>query len=313
MKFNLFLPTGFGSDLSSFSDPVDAVERIIQLAQTAESVGFAEVWLPDHLQTIPPSNRYLFEAWTLLTAVARATTRIRVGQLVTGNGYRNPALQAKMASTLDVLSGGRLTFGIGAGWYEADYAAFGYEFPAAGRRLRELREAVQVIQSLWTDEVSDFTGEFYSLKNAMVQPKGVQTPRIPLMIAGGGEKVTLRIVAEFADVCNLMTSPADIERKLQILRKHAADVGRDAGSIRVTATTGALVTDTDEAAQAQLHPSMGAFYPGDFASYLLYGTPETVRARVTAYEKAGVDELVVGFHQSTDPGAIRDFAEIVGL
>jgi len=170
-----------------------------------------------------------------------------------------------------------------------------------------------VIQSLWTDDVSDFTGEFYSLKNAMVQPKGVQTPRIPLMIAGGGEKVTLRIVAEFADVCNLMTSPADIERKLQILRKHAADVGRDAGSIRVTATTGALVTDTDEAAQAQLHPSMGAFYPGDFASYLLYGTPETVRARVAAYEKAGVDELVVGFHQSTDPGAIRDFAEIVGL
>jgi F420-dependent oxidoreductase-like protein len=313
MKFNLFLPTGFGADLSSFKDPVEAVEHVIQLAQTAEAAGFSEVWLPDHLQTIPPSNAYLFESWTLLTAVARATSTIRIGQLVTGNGYRNPALQAKMASTLDALSAGRLTFGIGAGWYQADYDAYGYEFPGAGQRLRELREAVQVIQSLWTEEVTNFTGEFYTLKNAYAAPKGVQEPRIPLMVAGGGEKVTLRIVAEFADVCNLMTSPAEIERKLRILRTHAADVGRDFGSIKVSATTAALLAETDEEAQAQLDPSMGAFYAGDFASYLLYGTAETIQERITAYEKAGVDELVVGFHHVTDLDAIREFAKLVGL
>ncbi|MEU4392635.1 TIGR03560 family F420-dependent LLM class oxidoreductase [Kribbella sp. NPDC023855] len=313
MKFNLFLPTGFGGELASFSDPAEAAERVIQLAKTAEAVGFSEVWLPDHLQTIPPSAAPVFEAWTLLTAVARETSTIRVGQLVTGNGYRNPALQAKMASTLDALSAGRLTFGIGAGWYQADYDAFGYEFPGAGQRLRELREAVQVIQSLWTDEVTNFSGEFYTLKNAYGEPKGVQQPRIPMMIAGGGEKVTLRIVAEYADACNLMTSPAEIDRKLQILRRHAEEVGRDVSTIRVTATTAALLSGTDEEAQALLHPSMGAFYAGDFASYLLYGTPETVQARVKAYEKAGVDELVVGFHHATEPDAIREFAEVVGL
>ncbi|WP_020385059.1 TIGR03560 family F420-dependent LLM class oxidoreductase [Kribbella catacumbae] len=313
MKFNLFLPTGFGADFAAFSDPAQAAERVIQLAQTAEAVGFSEVWLPDHLQTIPPSAGYLFEAWTLLTAIARETTTVRVGQLVTGNGYRNPALQAKMASTLDALSAGRLTFGIGAGWYQPDYDAFGYEFPAAGQRLRELREAVQVIQSLWTEEVTNFSGEFYTAKNAYAEPKGVQEPRIPMMIAGGGEKVTLRIVAEFADACNLMTSPAEIERKLRILRRHADEVGRDLDSIRVTATTAALLSGSDEEAQGQLHPGMGAFYAGDFASYLLYGTAETVQARVKAYEKAGVDELVVGFHHSTDPDAIREFAEVIGL
>ncbi|GAA1679778.1 LLM class F420-dependent oxidoreductase [Kribbella yunnanensis] len=313
MKYNLFLPTGFGSDFTAFKDPVEAAERVIELARTAEKSGFSEVWLPDHLQTIPPSDGYLFEAWTLLTAVARATDTIRVGQLVTGNGYRNPALQAKMASTLDVLSHGRLTFGIGAGWYEADYDAFGYEFPTAGQRLRELREAVQIIQSLWTDEVTNFDGKFYTLKNAYAQPKGVQEPRIPLLVAGGGEKVTLRIAAEFADACNLMTSPAEVERKLQILRAHAADVGRDFASIRITVTTAALLTDTDKAAQALLHPSMGAFYPGDFASYLLYGTPETIRNRIAAYEQAGVTELAVGFHHSTDPKAIQEFAQAVAL
>lgn len=313
MKFNLFLPTGFGADFAAFKDPVEAVERVIKLAQTAEAAGFSEVWLPDHLQTIPPSNEYLFEAWTLLTAIARETSTIRIGQLVTGNGYRHPALQAKMASTLDVLSGGRLTFGIGAGWYQADYDAFGYEFLGAGQRLRQLREAVQVIQSLWTDELTTFDGAFYTVKDAYAQPKGVQEPRIPLMLAGGGEKVTLRIVAEFADACNLMASPAEVDRKLEILRRHAAEVGRDFGSIRITATTAALLAETDEAAQAQLHPSMGAFYPGDFGSYLLYGTAETIRERIEAYEKVGVSELVVGFHRATDPDAIHEFAQVVGL
>ncbi|MET7283719.1 LLM class F420-dependent oxidoreductase [Kribbella sp. NPDC005582] len=313
MKFTLFLPTGFGADFASINDPTEAAERIIELARTAEDAGFSEVWLPDHLQTIPPSNGLLFEAWTLLTAVARATSTIRVGQLVTGNGYRNPALQAKMASTLDVLSGGRLTFGIGAGWYQADYDAFGYEFPGAGQRLRELREAVQIIRSLWTEEVTDFDGEFYRLKGAYSQPKGVQEPHIPLLVAGGGEKVTLRIVAEYADACNLMTSPAEVERKLQILRDHAAAVGRDFDSIRVSVTTAALLADSDEAALAALQPSMGAFYPGDFGSYLLYGTADTVRARIDAYARAGVTELAVGFHNSLDPDAIRQFAKVVGL
>lgn len=313
VKFSLFLPTGFGQDLAGFSDPQQALDVLIELVRTAEETGFEAVWLPDHFQTIPASQAFMFESWSLLAALAGHTDRIRIGQLVSGNGYRNPALQAKIASTVDVLSKGRLTFGIGAGWYERDYDAYGYPFGDAPERLRRLREAVQIIQSLWTNDVTTFDGKYYQLREAINQPRGIQQPRIPMMIAGGGEKVTLKLVAQYADAGNVMVSPEEAERKFSILRDHCDAVGRDYDSIRRTVTTHCLITDTDEEAQAALSPAMGAFYPGDFGSYLLYGTTETVRRRIEAYAASGVQELVVGFHQSTDPEAIRRFAkEFVG-
>jgi F420-dependent oxidoreductase-like protein len=308
LTFSLFLPTGFGQELASFDDPVQAFDTLADLATTAEQNGFEAVWLPDHFQTIPPSDAYLFESWTLLTALAARTERIRLGQLVTGNGYRNPALQAKMASTLDVVSNGRLTFGIGAGWWQRDYDAFGYEFKGPPERLRELREAVQVVKSLWTEDVTNFEGRHYRLVDAINQPRGVQDPHIPIMIAGGGEKVTLKIVAEYADACNVMDSPASVERKYSILKDHCVAVGRDYETIRRSVTTACFLTDTEAEAQAALSPGMGAFYPGDFGSYLLYGTADTIRKRIQAYEESGVQELIVGFHQATDPVAIRRFA-----
>ena len=313
LEFSLFLPTGFGQELAPFDDPVEAAGVIRSLAETAEETGFAAVYLPDHLQTVPPSEAFLFESWSLLTSLAAQTDRIRVGQLVSGNAYRNPALQAKIASTVDVLSNGRLTFGIGAGWYERDYEAFGYPYGDAPERLRRLREAVQVIKSLWTNEVTTFDGTYYQLVDAVNQPRGVQQPHIPMMIAGGGEKVTLKIVADYADACNLMASPAEVERKLGILRKHCETAGTDYDRIRRTVTTGCLVTETDEAAQQALSPEMGLFYPGDFGSYLLYGTVDTVRRRIAAYEAAGVQELMIGFHDGVNPEAIRRFAkEFIG-
>jgi F420-dependent oxidoreductase-like protein len=305
LKFSLFLPTGFGQDLAGFTDPHQAYAVLVELVRTAEESGFDAVYLPDHLQTVPPSQAYLFESWSLLAAMTGYTDRIRIGQLVSGNGYRNPALQAKIASTVDVISGGRLTFGIGAGWYERDYEAFGYEFPSGPERLRQLREALQVIRSLWTADVTDFDGEYYKLVQAVNQPQ----PRIPLMVAGGGEKVTLKLAAEYADLCNVMVSPAEAARKFTILKEHCEKVGRPYDEITRTVTTACLLADTDEEAQAQLNPGMGLFYPGDFASYLLYGTSDTVRERIAAYEAAGVQELIVGFHQSLDPEALRVFAK----
>lgn len=313
LQFSLFLPVGFAQELGQFDDPVAAAERLVDLVKTAEEVGFEAVWLPDHLQTIPPSQAYLFESWTTLAALAGQTSRIRIGQLVSANGYRNPALQAKMASTVDVLSKGRLTFGIGAGWYQPDYDAFGYEFPDGPDRLRELREAVQIIQSLWTQDVTNFDGSYYRVSGAMNQPRGVQQPRIPMMIAGGGEQVTLKLVAEFADACNVMESPAGVERKFAILKRHCETVGRDYDTILRTATNHCLMTDTDELAREALPQEMGAFYPGDFGSYLLYGTADTIRRRIAAYEAVGVQQLAVGFHQATETEAIRRFAkEFIG-
>jgi len=306
LDFSVFLPVGFGQELSGFTDPVQAADAIVELARTAEECGYAAVYVPDHLQTAPPSQAFLFESWSLLTMLAARTERIRLGQLVSGNSYRNPALQAKIASTVDVLSRGRLTFGIGAGWYEPDYRAFGYEFGDGPDRLRHLREAARIIRLLWTQDVTTYEGKYYQLQNAINQP---QRPHIPLMIAGGGEKVTLKIVAESADACNLMVSPEEIERKLGILRAHCEAVGRDYESIRRTATTSCLIAETDEEAQAQLSPAMGAFYSGDFGSYLLYGSAETVARRIEAYAAAGVQELIVGFHHATSPDAIRAFSK----
>ncbi len=295
LEFGIFLPAGFGGELGAFDDPAEAAERVVELARTAEECGFAAAWLPDHLQTIPPSSAPVFESWSLLAALARDTDRIRIGPLVSSNSYRNPALQAKIASTVDVLSGGRLTMGIGAGWYEPDYEVFGYEFGDAPGRLRALRDGVRVIKEIW--------------EHPTTFPRGVQQPTIPLLIAGGGERVTLKLVAEYADACNVMVSPAEAARKYAVLREHCEAAGRDYATIRRTATTACLIAGSDEEARAALSPGMGAFYLGDFASYLLYGTADTVRRRIAAYEEAGVQQLIVGFHEATDPEAIRRFAK----
>jgi F420-dependent oxidoreductase-like protein len=308
MKFSLFLPTGFGHEFADHSDPVEAFETIAELARTADDVGFETVWAPDHFQPLPVSDDFVFESWTTLAALARDTRRVRIGQLVTGNGYRNPALQAKMASTLDVLSGGRFTFGIGAGWYEADYCAFGYEFVDGPERLRRLNEAVQIIRSMWTEPRTTFAGRYYTVTDAVNEPKGVQRPHIPMMIAGGGEKVTLKIVARYGDAANLMEPPESLKRKYEILRRHSDTVGRDYTEITRTATTFSLIADSDEAARAAVPPGLSAVFPGDVGEYGLVGTLDTVRDRVAAYEAAGVQELVIAFHDALNPKALPEFA-----
>src|SRR5258707_12144212 len=153
-------------------------------------------------------------------SLARDTSNIRIGQMVTCNNYRHPALLAKMASTVDVLSHGRLNFGIGAGWYEHEYRAYGYAYPDAPERLRQLREAVQVIRAMWTREEATFEGKYYQVRGAINQPKGVQQPHIPLLIGGDGEKVTLKLVAQYAEACNVVDDPASVKQKLAVLKQH---------------------------------------------------------------------------------------------
>jgi F420-dependent oxidoreductase-like protein len=308
IQFSVFLPSGFGQDFARIPDPIAAFETLSRVAAAADELGYETLWVPDHLTTIPPSQEIVFEAWSLITALARDTARIRLGQLVTGNGYRNPALQAKMASTVDVISRGRLTFGIGAGWYEPDYAGYGYEFGSAGERLRRLEEAVQIILSLWTDAEATYEGKYYRVSGAVNQPKGIQSPHVPMMIAGGGEKVTLRLVAKYGDACNVIESPARLEHKYAVLKKHCDDLGRDYHTIRRTATTLCIIRDTDEEARAQIPPGAEFAYPGDLGRYGLVGTVDTIRDRIAAYEAAGVQELAIGFEDPTSVGHVRQFA-----
>src|SRR6266571_1107148 len=214
LTYGLYLAQGFAHELAGFKNPVEAYETLTRWAQTADQSGYASVWIPDHFLTVPPSQAMVFESWTLAAALARDTKRVRIGQMVTGNSYRNPALQAKMASTVDVLSHGRLTFGIGSGWFEHEYRAYGYDYPDAPTRLRYLREAVQIILKMWTDEEATFEGKYYQVRGAINQPKGVQKPHIPLLIGGSGEKVTLKLVAQYGDACNLTGDLPAIQRKL---------------------------------------------------------------------------------------------------
>ena len=310
MNFSVFLPTGFAREFTRVPDPVDAYNTLTNLALAAEAAGYETLWAPDHLTTIPPSHDMVFEAWSVITALARDTSRIRLGQLVTSNSYRNPALVAKIASTVDVLSNGRLTFGIGAGWYQPDYVQYGYAFGSASERLRRLEEAVQIIRSLWTEPETTFQGTYYQVSGAVNEPKGVQKPHVPLMIAGGGEKVTLRLVAQYADACNIMDSPEVVKRKYATLERHCERVGRDYSEVWRTATTLVIIRDTDEAARALVPPGIDFAFPGDIGSYGLVGTVNTIKERLAAYMDAGVQELALGFEDPTSVDQIRQFAEL---
>ncbi len=304
---SIFLPTGFGGELGA-RDPVAAYGFLESLVTVADAEGFETAWILDHVQTAPPSQANLFECWTLTAALLRATSRLRVGQLVTGNGYRNPALLAKMASTADVIGNGRLTFGIGAGWYEPDYAAFGYEFEDVPTRLRRLREAVQIILSLWTEDETTFEGRHYRVRGAANEPKGVQQPHIPMLIAGGGEKVTLKLVAQHGDLCNIIESPEGLERKFAILREHCEAAGRDYDTIRRTSVSLCALADTDEEARAMLPEGADGLFPGDVRDYGLIGTVDTVRERLVRYEAAGVQELAINFVAADPAELMRRYA-----
>ena len=309
MKFGISLPQGWTMDLVGIKDPVEAYETMTSVAQTADETGYNSVWLVDHFHTIPqPTQEVTFESWTTTAALARDTKRVRVGQMVTCNSYRNPALLAKMASTVDVLSHGRLNFGIGAGWYEHEYRAYGYEYPEAPERLRQLREAVQVILAMWTQEEAVFEGKYYQVRGAINQPKGVQKPHIPLLIGGGGEKVTLKLVAQYGDACNVFGGIAELEHKFAVLRQHCENVGRDYNSIHRTTGTFCVIGDTDEEALAKVPDAMKARY-GEGIRDTLVGTPETIRQRIAAYEAVGVDELILLLPDKTNLDDIRRFAK----
>ena len=173
MDYGIIVPQGWRMDLVGIADPIEAYEAMTRVAQEAEALNFHSIWLYDHFHTIPtPTQEVTFECWTSTAALARDTKRVRIGQMVTCNSYRNPALLAKIASTVDTLSHGRLDFGIGAGWYDHEYHAYGYTYPGTGERLRRLHEAVQIILAMWTQDEATFEGQYYQVKGANQPAQG---------------------------------------------------------------------------------------------------------------------------------------------
>ncbi len=309
IKYGVIVPQGWKMDLVGIADPVEAYETMTRVAQEADELGFHSIWLYDHFHTVPtPTQEVTFECWTSTAALARDTKRVRIGQIVTCNSYRNPALLAKMASTVDVLSHGRLDFGIGDGWYEHEYRAYGYPYPDAPERLRQLRDALQIIRAMWTQEEAVFEGNYFQVKGAINQPKGVQKPHIPILIGGGGEKVTLKLVAQYGDGCNFGGNVEHFKQKLSVLKQHCDDIGRDYNTIRRTAIIDdCAIAETDEAAVAKLTPEQRQHIDGMRTSQLV-GTPAAIRARLAELEEAGVQELIIRFVDAAQLDSLRLFA-----
>lgn len=221
----------FGIKTSPQHTTYDDMLRVWREADTISA--FEHAWLFDHFMPLgsDPTGPCL-EGWTLLAAFAAQTERLRVGLMVTGNTYRHPAVLANMGATVDIISRGRLDFGIGAGWNELEHTAYGIPLYSAGERIRRFGEACEVIKRMWTEEAPDFDGRYYQLKGARCEPKPVQKPYPPFVIGGGGEQKTLRVVAQYADIWNFAGGPVDeFRRKCQILDEHCAAVGRDPAAI----------------------------------------------------------------------------------
>jgi F420-dependent oxidoreductase-like protein len=268
----------------------------------------------DHLhqiQNVGDPSEPMFEGWTTLGVIAGITSKIRLGTLVTGNVYRYPSVLAKVGATLDVLSKGRLFMGIGAGWNEEESRAYGIQFPPTKERFRRLEEAVQVIRLMWTEEKASFDGHFYKIRDAYCNPKPIQKPHPPIMIGGGGERETLKLVAKYADACNIFGSPATIKRKFDILREHCKTVGRDYNSILKT-RLGVVLMDKDRVALGkrigERFKNVSEQMRTEFATI---GTPEEVRRQVESFRDAGVEYFITSFEGDREVQVAEHFANEV--
>ncbi|GGN69188.1 LLM class F420-dependent oxidoreductase [Actinoplanes lobatus] len=229
MRFGVFVPQGWRMDLTEIADPVEQYEAMTAVARLADAGPWDSVWVYDHFHTVPePTINTTFEAWTVSSTLARDTSRVNIGQMVGCNGYRHPSLYAKIASTVDVASHGRLYAGLGAGWYEHEWKAYGYEWAEVPDRMRAFREAVEIVHRMWTEERPVFTGEHYRIDGPINEPKGVRKPHPSFWLGGGGEKVTLKLVARYADGCNFGNGDPEVFRqKAAVLRQHCDTLGRD--------------------------------------------------------------------------------------
>jgi F420-dependent oxidoreductase-like protein len=315
-KFGAFVPQGWKLDLVGIADPAAQYEAMSRAAREAERAGLDSAWVYDHFHTVPTAEaEATFEAWTTMAALARDTSTIRLGQMCTCNSYRRPSLLAKMSSCVDAMSNGRLIVGIGAGWYQEEFEAYGYEFPETPTRLRMLGEAVQVLKAMWTQDRAGFQGTYYRLEGAINRPRPVQQPHPPLWIAGGGEKVTLHLVARYADGCNLGGDPATVRRKLEVLKRHCDELGRDYDRLTKSTCLEPLIVGNGAEVKRVVADTMRRTGETEASLRGPYtGPPEVVAARLRELVELGIDYFIAYLPNGVEEGAIERFArEVVPL
>lgn len=309
MRFGMFVPQGWRLDLVGIK-PADQWSAMLGVAHRAEGGPWESVWLYDHFHTTPvPTDEATHEAWTLMAALAAATDRIRLGQMCTCMSYRNPAYLAKIAATVDIVSGGRVEMGIGAGWYEHEWRAYGYGFPRAGVRLARLDEGVQIMRQLWSEGRATFDGEHYQVDGAICRPLPLQDGGIPLWIAGGGEQVTLKIAAKYAQYTNFGGLIDVFQRKSRLLADHCREVGTDFDAITRSSNYNVVIADTQAevddrlAAIADLY---GRYLPAEEVADEMkayyrspaVGTPDKVTESLSALRAAGLAYAICYFPEA---------------
>jgi F420-dependent oxidoreductase-like protein len=314
----MFVPQGWRLDLAGI-DPADQWTTMRRVAEHADAGPWDSIWVYDHFHTTPePTDEATHEAWSLMSAFGAVTSRVRLGQMCTCIGYRNPAYLAKVAATVDIVSGGRVEMGIGGGWYEHEWRAYGYGFPGAGARLAMLDEGVQIMKALWTDGRASFDGEHYKLDDAICQPRPLQEGGIPLWIAGGGEKKTLRTAAKYASYTNFDGSLQGFEHKSGVLAEHCREVGRDFSEITRSANYNVIIGKTDADVQGKLDwvrdryakivPTKAARTREQFATGPLVGTPDHLVEQLRALSALGLGYAICYFVDAAhDPSSVELF------
>ncbi|MGI8643608.1 MAG: LLM class F420-dependent oxidoreductase [Thermomicrobiales bacterium] len=309
-KFGVFVPQGWKMDLVEIRDPVEQFEAMTNVAKAADTGPWDSVWVFDHFHTVPePTMETTFEAWTISATLARDTERVNVGQMVTCNGYRNPALWAKIASTVDVASHGRLYAGIGAGWYEHEWRAYGYGFPEVPERMKMFREGVEIIHKMWTEDKPTFKGNYYSIDEPINEPKGVRNPHPPLWIGGGGEKITLKLVAQFGDACNIGGDVDTIKHKLEVLKGHCDTVGRGYGELTKSMSFNVHLIGENDDREVATEKARGKMSLAEYGKGMHVGTSREIAERIQPFLDAGIDYALIYVPRvAYDHGPMEQFA-----
>jgi F420-dependent oxidoreductase-like protein len=323
MRFGIFVPQGWRLDLTGIG-PAQHWPTMLRLARRAEAGPWESIWVYDHFHTVPlPTEEATYEAWSLMAAFAAATETIRLGQMCTCMTYRQPTYLAKVAATVDVISGGRLEMGIGAGWYEHEWRAYGYGFPSAGERLARLDEGVQIMRQMWTEGSATLHGSQYDVSGARCYPLPLQTGGVPLWIAGGGERKTLRIAAEHATYTNFDGAPEGFQHKSEVLAGHCRDLGRDFADITRSANYNVVIGATEAEVQERMGWLQAHYEPlvppelvernmGNFTDSLLFGTAEQLVERLQGMAELGLGYTITNFPESAyDTSGIELFEQQV--
>lgn len=306
--------TTFGLQLPNFGFGVpddQLFDQVAARAAAAEGAGFRSLWVMDHLYQLPAlggADQPMLEAYTLLGALAARTETATLGTMVTGVTYRNPALLAKIVTTLDVISKGRAVLGLGAAWHDLEHTGYGFDFPPVGERMDRLEEALQICRAMFERDHVSFDGAHYRTDDARNLPRPVQAGGPEILVGGGGERRTLRLVAQYADACNLHGDPDGIRHKLDVLHRHCADVGRDPAEIRVTRLA-TLVITTSAQQTGELQNFLARAAGPDALTTSNLGQPGEVVEQIQALADAGVEEFIFNMPLA-DPAAIDAAGEL---